>query len=235
MQKNEQQGCWTKHRFKLSQKGFTLIEILVALFLVTLVVGLFAGNPFSTRDNLERDIFNLERALRYAKDESSLRNAIVRLRVNLEYPQSYILEYGPDDNFVLPPEVFGSDVAVEYRAEIEFREELLEEIDRKFHRVSAFSQGEKPFLQGVTVIGAGTHMGRELITENQFAIHVYPTGEMDSGVIILASDDEIGALSFEAFLDDFEIEYIPINPDARGELIDVQFDLAQRVFNEWLR
>lgn len=218
------------------QKGFTLIEILVALFLVVLVVGLLAGNPFSTRDNLEKNLFEIERALRYAKDEATLRNAVVRLKINLEYPQSYVLEYGPNDNFVLPPDLYSQEYAVQTRAEDEERDERIEELDSKFHRVRAFQESEKEFLMGVQAIGGATGMTERLITENQFTIYVYPTGEMDSGIIILASDDEIGALSFESFIDQFTIDYVLLDRfNQHGELIDQQFEAAQRKYEDWVR
>lgn len=212
--------------------GFTLIEILVALFLITLVVGLTAGNIFSSRNHLENNLFELERTLRYARDESTLRNAIVRLRINLESPQTHVLEYGPSENFVLPPETVEAGPAVRSRAEQEFLEDQQKRLDDQFHRVRAYQERDKQF--DVTVLGVGTLLRDQFMTEGEVSIYVYPTGEMDAGIIILGSDDEIGMISFEAFLDEYVIEYRDLNTFfLRGDLNEQQFEAAQRIFDEW--
>lgn len=219
-----------------NQKGFTLIEILVALFLVVIVIGLVVGNPFSSRQNLESALFELERTLRYARDEATLRNSIVRLRIDLEYPQNFILEYGPNDNFVLPADLFGRDQVVTSLAEEEYYQELQDEVDRKFHRVSAFLERPKEFPINVEVIGGSTNMTNRLITEHHFSVYIYPSGEMDQGVIFLASDDEIALLAFEAFLDDFHVEYFLIDDYAHTvNLEQRKFEAAERIYRDWTR
>lgn len=219
-----------------AQKGFTLIEILVALFLVVIILSLVGGNPFSTRANLERNIFDLETALRYARDEASLRNAIVRLRLNFEHPQSYSLEYGPNDNFVIPLDLYTNESAVRSRREDELIDQAQSEIDSRFNRVQAFQGGVRQFHDGVSLIAAATTLSQSLMSENEFAIYVYPSGEMDAGIIILGSDDEVGILTFESFVDDYEIDFIGLDFSRNVENIyDLHFDMAQRLYQEWYR
>ena len=62
-----------------NDKGFSLIEILVAITLVSVVFGIFASFSFNTTDDLEEATDNVERAIRFSIDEAALRNVIVEL------------------------------------------------------------------------------------------------------------------------------------------------------------
>ena len=101
-----------------NNQGFTLIEILVALVLIALILAVSISNPLSSRDDLEKDVNGIERALRFMSDEAALKNAVIRLHFILEGdPQQYAVEYGPSDSFILPP-----------KAEMETKTETKEEL-----------------------------------------------------------------------------------------------------------
>jgi prepilin-type N-terminal cleavage/methylation domain-containing protein len=75
-------------------QGFSLIEILVALLLAALI---FTALPSSEDSRRHRDLQNavndLDRAVRFASNESVLRNTLVRLNVNLDkMPIEYTVE-----------------------------------------------------------------------------------------------------------------------------------------------
>ena len=206
----------------------------MALFLVVLVLSLALSSSFSTRDNLEKTLTDFETALRYARDEAALKNAIVRLNIKLELPQKYSLEYGPDENFVLPPDLYQAEDLVTSNEEEDFRSQQQKELDKKFNRIQAFQQEEKPIPQGVKVIGGATTFSQKLVTEGRFAVYVYPTGEIDAGILLLASSDEVGSLEFKSFTSDYKIDYKRIGgPSATGDLIDQQFDTAEELYDEW--
>lgn len=219
---------------KPNQEGFTLIEILVALFLVVVILGLALNRSFSTREDLSRTLDELETALRYARDEAALRNSIVRLNIKLEMPQKYSLEYGPNDNFVLPPDLFESQEMVTSNEEDDYMAEQQKEIEKKFHKIKAFENAEKELTQGVKFIGGATTFSQSLITEGRFAVYVYPTGEMDAGILLLSSEEEVGALSFQSFTNDYQKEYRKFRiQGSTGNTIDQQFDTAEEFYEEW--
>ncbi|RPJ66206.1 MAG: prepilin-type N-terminal cleavage/methylation domain-containing protein, partial [Alphaproteobacteria bacterium] len=101
-----------------NNQGFTLIEILVALVLMALVLGITISSPFSSRDDLDKDVNSIERAIRYMSDEAALKNAVIRFHLLLDTdPQEYAVEYGPSDSFILPPKP-------EFETSVESKEEV---------------------------------------------------------------------------------------------------------------
>ena len=113
---------------KLGDKGFTIVEILIALSLVGLVFTLVINTSGTQRQDLENSISKIERAVRFATNESILRNSIVRISIDLDAsPQTYVIEYGQGADFVLPQSVDLSDLSISEREkEIEMKE-MIEE------------------------------------------------------------------------------------------------------------
>ena len=60
-------------------RGFSLLEILVALAIGASLYGLYQAGTQSGRKNLDELATSLERAVRYSVDEAALRNSIVRI------------------------------------------------------------------------------------------------------------------------------------------------------------
>src|SRR5688572_5682967 len=87
-----------------NQRGFSLIEILVALLLVSLMVIAFpSGDSTEKHRDLKSAVADIERAIGFASNESVLRNTIVRLRISFDKePIEYNVEYGPPGNMPLP-------------------------------------------------------------------------------------------------------------------------------------
>jgi len=122
----------TNRPLYLSTKGFTLLEILIALGLMSLVFSFALNYNFSSRQLLEAEVKKIERAIRYSGDETSLRNKIIRIKFDLEKtPQSFTIEYGPDDNFVLPAKKYPEKDSLT-ETQIEKIEQDLKKIDKKF-------------------------------------------------------------------------------------------------------
>jgi prepilin-type N-terminal cleavage/methylation domain-containing protein len=86
------------------QRGFSLIEILVALILASLVfLAVPSGDDTQKHRDLQSAVSDLERSVRFASNESILRNTVVRLRISLDkQPIEYNVEYGPPGNMPLP-------------------------------------------------------------------------------------------------------------------------------------
>lgn len=218
------------------QNGFSLIEILVALFLVGIIVATlnYSGITGTPHEKLEDALFNIERAVRFAQDEAALRNVITRVQFSMgEPPHKMSVEYGPDDNFVLPKKLIQQS-AVTSLAEAEERDKVKGELDKKFNKVSEFKDGDYEFPDGVSFVALGSDLYQKMITEDTASVYIYPTGERDSAIIVLGTDEEVASLSVEAFIGDFEWEFLRIDTGV-GDLIEVQLEGAKELYDKWLK
>ena len=78
------------------QKGFSLLEILIALAIAAGLYGTLIVNISNPRRNINEGLNNMERAIRFSGSEAALRNTLIRLQIKLgneENPnQSYSLQ-----------------------------------------------------------------------------------------------------------------------------------------------
>ena len=112
----------------------------MALTLIALVMALSINNPFSSRNDLDPTVNDIERALRFMGDEAILRNSVLRIHFYLNKdPQEYGVEYGPSDNFILPSKPF-AESTVESKDEEDKKKKSLKELNLKFNRVSEFRE-----------------------------------------------------------------------------------------------
>ncbi|OFZ25665.1 MAG: hypothetical protein A2381_11850 [Bdellovibrionales bacterium RIFOXYB1_FULL_37_110] len=218
--------------------GFTLLEILVALALISVIVALVVSSTFNSRDNMEEAISNIERAIRFSVGESALRNVITRVQFDLDKdPQELSVEYGPDDSFVLPPSeerIMG--VETEGTKESEEFEKRAKKINQSFNKVSEFSEGALKLPGGVSIIAIGTNISLKLITNNFASIYVYPSGEKDGAIVILSSDTEVIGLSISPFKEEFQRTYKEIKMLNESEDIeDIRLNIAKELYEEWLK
>src|SRR5690606_20197020 len=194
-----------------NQKGFSLIEILVALALISLVLTVVIGDGFSSRSRLEETVSLVERSLRSSVDEAALRNVITRVNFKLDGEvQEFAVEYGPDADFVIPTALVKIDT-VESLAESEAREKATGEVDKSFNRVKELADEAFKIEEPLRIIGVGTKVTGTFVAEGSASVYVYPTGERDAAFIALASEQEVAILTSEAFTDDVDINYYPFD------------------------
>ena len=217
------------------RKGFSLLEILIALFLVSFVtLAVLSGGGIVGRNELEEVTGDIERSYRFAIDEAVLRNRVVRLRFFLDRsPQEYSIEYGDDANFVVPSTVFAQS-EVQGVIEAEEAQKSQEEVDRGFHRISDLSEGNKEILESIHVVGIGSSLGKVFLVEGEASLYIYPDGEKDAAFIAVGDERDIDIITTDAFTDDIQIgrEPVPVNG---GELLKKQTDLAEELFQIWLK
>jgi prepilin-type N-terminal cleavage/methylation domain-containing protein len=216
-----------------NQKGFTLIEMLVALLLVTVMLAVVSGTSFSTRRNLDEALNDIERAIRFSGDEAALRNAMIRVKFNFdEDPQTWSVEFGPDGNFVLPS---NKTTAVQSKAEENKEKSKRKSIDKKFSKVKEFSDGDKEFPGGVRIVGIATSLTQAMVLEGENALYIYPTGEKDSAIIVVATDDELASIRVSPFTMELDRKYYSIDSDLEGDITDKQVEMAEEIYQEWLK
>ena len=210
--------------------GFSLLEILIALFLAALAVGLVVGDfgP-SSRNRLEALADDLERAMRFSSDESAFTNSIIRVSFLLDQsPQEYAVEKGPQGSFVIPRLPETTNLSLEEQEKLKEKTKKLAE---NFNKIDEFQEENKQLEDGLKIVGIGSTLYGEFLTDFNVAIYHYPTGERDSAIIILASENEILGLIISAFSQEFE--WIFRTLDQEGDISEAQEKIALELYEEW--
>jgi prepilin-type N-terminal cleavage/methylation domain-containing protein len=220
-----------------NDRGFSLIEILVALFIGASLYGLYEAGSVSSRKDLDELTLNLERAVRYSVDESALRNSIVRIHFFLDNePQEWSVEFGPDDSFVLPIIKGGASEGVSLKDREKYVKQI-EELNKSFNLVKEFDEKNKQIEDNIAVIAVGTSISEDLITEFHASIYFYPSGEKDSAIIILGSEEELVSITIDPFTLEMERNYHPLEIESMEKevILTSQRELAKELFNEWIK
>ena len=218
-------------------RGFSLLEILVALAIGASLYGLYQGSAHSFRKNLDELALNVERAVRYSVDESALKNAIVRIHFFLDNePQEWSVEFGPDDSFVLPIIKGGASEGVSLRDREKYVKQI-EELNKSFNLVKEFDEKNKQIEDNIAVIAIGTSLSEDIITEFHASIYFYPSGEKESAIIILGSEEELVSITIDPFTLEMERNYHPLDIESMDKevILAGQRELAKELFNEWIK
>ncbi len=228
-----------KEKFKsldrnIGHDGFTLIEILVALFLVALLITSFtmSGSMFDPHRKLEEAMDNIERAVRFSQDESVLKNGIVRIVIKANAdPNSFTVEYTTDTDFVLPAKLFDEQASLDGYSDEEI-EAKKKKVEGQFNKVREFQEEPIEFNDQIRIIGVGTTLLNNLQVYSESSIFFYPSGEKDGAIVILANAEEIATLSIEPFTLDFKRKFYRIE----GDNIDDEFfsRKAEELYKDWL-
>lgn len=214
-------------------KGFSLIEILVALVLAALI---FLAVPSSDHVQRHRDlktaVEDLNRSVRFASNEAVLRNSVVRLRISLDkVPVEYTVEYGPAGNLPLPdmPEKSSKSLEEE-KAEADKRAAL----DKQFNAVEEFEDIKHELSPDVTILGMASTSQKKLMREGEATLYFYPTGEKDGGLIIFSTIEEIAYLEIAPFLAETNSVFEPLKTSGVAKLEDILQTRMDEVYKEWL-
>lgn len=207
----------------------------MALTLVALVVATVANiSTFNPRQKLDETLDNLERAVRFSKDEALLRNRIVRIAIKLNTdPQSFTVEYAPDGEFVLPGQYLRASEASELLSE-EALAAKKKAIYKSFQPVKEFAEEVQEISDQIQIIAVASSLTNELVTTDEASIFFYPTGEKDGALIVLSNVDEMATLEVEPFLDEFKRDYFRIESTS-NDLYEFQLSQAKSFFEDWLK
>lgn len=218
----------------LGHEGFSLIEILVALFLAALVFLAFpSGDSAQKHRELKAAIDDLDRSSRFASNEAVLRNTVVRLRIQLDKtPQEFTVEYGPPGNIPLPE-------ITEKKTNLSLSEEKAETekqtaLDRQFTKVEEFEEIKREIHPDVTIYGIGTTIQKKLQKDGDISIYFYPTGEKDGAVLFLATIEEMAYLEISPFMTDTASTFEAFKTKTVAKLEDVVNTRMDEVFKEWI-
>jgi prepilin-type N-terminal cleavage/methylation domain-containing protein len=218
----------------LGHHGFTIVEIMVAMMLLVLIFGII---PMTFSDNdrakLEETVFDIDRAVRFAVNESILRNAVTRLLVDMDsQPMEYIVEYGSTSNFILP------EIQDETKMSLKEREtqlKQLQSIDSQFNRVDEFSEKSKKLPEGVTILGIASSYFNTIKRDGKIAIYFFPTGEKDNAIIFFGTKEEISWLNIPPFENTTTVDYYTLSQTELVNLEDSQDNKMKEVYDQWLK
>jgi hypothetical protein len=186
------------------------------------------------RQKLDEALDKTERALRFAQDESVLRNVVVRVRINLETtPQTISVEYGPSDNFVMPVEA--EEKLVKSKSEEEELKKAQDNLNKKFNRVPELEAASLEIPEEVSLFALSNDSKKKLITKGEISLYSYPSGERDSGLLFFASVDEVVSLSMDSYAQSFDREYVLIEntSSTTKEREENLIDMAQDIYKKW--
>jgi prepilin-type N-terminal cleavage/methylation domain-containing protein len=218
--------------FKLGQQGFSLIEILVALTLAALVLLVIPTSDSTGKHrNLQTAVADIDRAARFASNESVLRNAVVRLRISLEKdPIEYNVEYGPPGDLPLPdmPEK-----TIKSLEEEKADQEKISKLNQQFAKVEEFEEIKHEIPPEVQIIGIATSFQKKMINQGEASIYFYPTGEKDAALIFFATDEEMAWLDIEPFLSDTRSVFEALKTESVAKLGDILQTRMDEVYKEW--
>ena len=213
-----------------NQDGFTLIEILVAMFLMVMGSMVLLSGGASSNEQMEKALSNIERSIRFGADEAALRNVVVRLhfKLNLD-PQEFAVEYGPNAQYIPPPipqenpsELSGS--------ELEEYKKTQEQNTKKFNRIRELQEESFEVFYPMKVVGVGLDQSESLVYDGEASVYIYPSAEKDPAIIILADDTQIKTLTIEPYTMDFQQTTYPLENGPEWEQVLRQ---SQDLFEKW--
>ncbi|MBA2403817.1 MAG: prepilin-type N-terminal cleavage/methylation domain-containing protein [Bdellovibrionales bacterium] len=221
-------------KIKNDQRGFSLIEILVALLLVSLVVISFPSSDTTEKHrNLKSAVADIERSIGFASNESILRNTVVRLRISFDKdPIEYNVEYGPPGNMPLPdmPEKAQKSLEQE-KADAE----KISNLDKSFTKVTEFEEIRHELSENVQILGIATSFQKKIITDKEASIYFYSTGEKDAALIFFATDDEIAYIEVQPFLSETRTVFEALKTESVAKKEDILQTKMDEVYREWIK
>ena len=196
-------------------------------------MGIVISDPFSSRDQLDKDVNSIERSIRFMGDEAALKNAVVRLHFLLDKkPQEYAVEYGPSDSFILPSKT-DFETTVESKEEEESRKKEQKNLNMKFNKVVEFQDKNFELSDNVFILGVATGNSAKFITKGEASIYSFPTGEKDEALVIIANDEAIITLKVNPFNLKVDRHSWPVKLRADKDLQASLDDQAKELFDKW--
>lgn len=216
-------------------RGFSLIEILVALVLAAFVfLAIPSGDSAAKHRELRSAVNDINRATRFAGNESVLRNTVVRLRISLDKaPVEYTVEFGPAGNIPLPDMAENAKKTSLSLAEEKAEKDRGAALDKQFNKVEEFDEIKHEIGSNVTIIGVASTSQKKLMTNGEANIYFYPTGEKDGALVFFSTIEEFAYLEIEPFLADATEVFDPIAGSV-AKLEDILQTKMDGVFKEWI-
>ncbi len=224
----------TSNKFLNNHHGFSLIEIMVALLLAAIIfVAVPTGDTSAKHRALQNTIDDFDRSVRFASNESVLRNRLVRLRIDLDQdPIQYVVEYGPSDNLVLPDQTEEPSTGLSLEEE-KAAQDAKKKLDGQFTKVEEFEDIRREINQDVSFIGLASTIQKKIMSEGQAVIYFYPTGERDGALFFLGTNEEMAWLEVEPFQIETRQTFYTFPTESVAKTSDLQQTKMDEIVKEW--
>lgn len=111
----------------------------------------------------------------------------------------------------------------------------LESFDKNFNPIQDFSEKVLEVPDDVFLLGAASNLNPQLATESSLAIYSYPSGERDSAIIMLGTDEEIVAITTQGYTADVKMDFFSLRQDTQTD-VDTQRQSKTKELHElWLK
>lgn len=219
-------------KFNLGHRGFSLLEIMVALLLASLIFfAIPSGDSAQKHRELKGALEDIDRSIRFAANEAILRNAVVRLRISLDKaPVEYTVEYGPAGNFPLPEMPEKTNLSL---AEEKALQDRTSALDKQFAKVAEFEEIKREISPDVNIVGVATTAQKGIQQEGDVNIYFYPTGEKDGALIFFATVEEIAYIEVAPFLSKTNSQFSALDTSSVAKLEDLLQTKMDEVYREW--
>jgi prepilin-type N-terminal cleavage/methylation domain-containing protein len=197
---------------KKNNKGFSLLEILVAMALVALIFSMVANFNFTSKQASEELIDDLTLAIDSATDEAALRNSNIRINFELSDPklenkdevsiedqtQSILFEYALDSNELLEvtERANRSDLT---QTQLEKFIENQKSQKSNYARLSSLKNGKINVEYPVKILGIGYPNDNKFISTLSSSIYFYPDGDKDPAIVFITEGQQIHYLVIPQF------------------------------------
>jgi len=166
----------------LRERGFSLIEVLVAVGLMVMVVGAFVPSfsaAFRVRgESVARKVALI---LGQARDRAMLTNKLIRLKVDFEKQTLYLDEASGDELVPKTPDHPPSERE---------REELEKKDAATFHPVDDLMKDPLK-LQGLKVIEVDSPRYKKPVTEGIANVYIFGNGSTDGATIYFETEEKV--------------------------------------------
>lgn len=215
-----------------SNHGFTIFEIMVALFLITMIfVAIPLSNPNDSKV-LETAIDDLDRAIRFATNESIIRNSIVRLSIDMaKEPPEYYVEFSTDADLLLPD----PDKDPRTLKDEEEAEKVIKKIDQNFSKVKEFEEMKREVDDNVELLGIYNGPDSKIIEEGKASVYFYPSGERDSALILFGTQDEVAALEVLPFQNKTKVYFEQVFEENVLDTETQRRRIIEELHSQWLK
>ena len=209
---------------------------MVAMSLVVLIFALVpVVSPVSQHNQLKSTIEDLDRAVRFASNESILKNKIVRIKFDLSAePQEYTIEFGKKATLVLPEAKDTEKLSIKER---EQEEKAQSTFDSQFSTVDELYDKPKQVPDFVRIFGVASDysVDNKMIEDGSVSIYFYPTGEKDNAIVILTTEEQVASISIPPFQEFTDKEYYNLEESELENLDDSLDNRAREMVSEWYR
>tara|TARA_B100000925_G_scaffold291760_1_gene281245 strand:- start:10979 stop:11707 length:729 start_codon:yes stop_codon:yes gene_type:complete len=230
-------------------KGFSLIEILVALALAVMIFTIIGSFNFTSKQESEELIEDLMTSIESATDEAALRNTNVRFYFELTDPendledpeeiedqvQTISFEYALDSGELLEKkERLNKSELTQTQLEEFIKEQKSQKSN--YGKIRSLKEGKIDIKYPVRILGIGYPNENKFITTLTSSIYFYPDGDKDPSIIFITEGEQIHYLVIPPFglkikYDSVYIE--SINSDLEfEELIEKANAQAKEIFEK---